>query len=67
MNTQAVAELTTQKASALLEAYRMGKFVNAEDAILEGMKVGLELAKEADLTIEEQFMKDQMASASNIN
>ena len=66
MNTQDVAELTTRKASELLEAYRMGKFVNAEDAILEGMKVGIELAR-MEFTDEEQFMKDQMQSASNIN
>ncbi len=62
-----IQELTKQKATALIEAYRIGEFDSAESAILEGIKVGLELAKEADLTIEEQFMKDQMQSASNIN
>ena len=62
-----IQELTKQKATALIEAYRMGEFDSAESAILEGIKVGLELAKQAELTIEEQFMKDQMASASNIN
>ena len=62
-----IQELTKQKATALIEAYRMGEFDSAESAILDGIKVGLELAKQAELTIEEQFMKDQMASASNIN
>lgn len=65
MNT--MQELTKQKATALIEAYRLGEFDSAESAILEGIKVGLELAKEADRTIEEQFMREQMGSASNIN
>jgi hypothetical protein len=45
----------------------MGDFDSAESAILEGIKIGLNLAREVDLTVEEQFMQDQLGSASNIN
>jgi hypothetical protein len=65
MNTQDINELTTKKALALIEAYRMGEFTSAEDAILEGIKIGLELSREV-YTDEEQFMKDQMFNAQEV-
>lgn len=69
MNTQKINELTINKALALIEAYRLGEFDNAESAILEGIKLGLTLAREIDEiddSFEDQFMKDQMLNAQEV-
>jgi len=65
MTNEQINKLTISKAHELLDAYDAGEFTSAQDAILEGIKVGLELGRIAG-TDDEQFMKDQMFNSQEI-